>query len=446
MADLSEISHLTYSQFAEKLASFKVTLFSDPMIPLLQIAKHTAETPMCAFTRNVRGMIIRKTAPSAPVQIIAPGVIIPMETALPLSLSDLFVLPDEDKATAASRAPADCTSRWITQLAEQPAYSLGLKVEDVAYVQPVRDGVMFRIYFHDGSWRGSTNGMIYPIHGWHSKRSFADLFTDVTDGFDMNLILNPSLCYYVNIVHPDHHNVVRTTAPAMYLMQAISVQDSVELTCAELADETTRINTEADHEWFKFDGKKLDLDMPLGAVFDGICGPEFDLVTPGPLIDAVIGFVIVTTKGDRYRQETFKFRVARALRGNVADVRRNFVVLQKMPELVEEAYLDLFPEDILVFADMQRKLLNLIELFFTQYGKRFKCKEYVIHHSRHVKSFNELHEIYNSRRRDGQNNDTARITRDDVVTFLLSKEPAELFYLINPDGQPSGSGKTYGSP
>lgn len=419
MASLSEISNMTFSQFTNALSEFKIGLHRDQHTGWF-IAKHTADTPMNQFTRNVRGMIIQTGPPDAPVQVVAPGVIVPLETAPPFELD--FSEPNDYESLAA----------------RIPKSTILVETDTIAYIQSLYDGVMFRIYYHSGSWHCSTNGMVYPARGWHGDRSFIDLFTEVTSGFDTNEVLNPSLCYYVVIVHPDHHNVVKHHESAMYLTQAISIEDHIELTCDELREEAARINDESKREWFKFDGHQLK--VPSGTAVEGIGGLSFDSITKGPMTGS-IGFSVVLKDGNRYRYESAKFRLARALRGNVADVRRNFCSMKKFSPVATSIYLDLFPEDKRMFTDMQKKLDSLVELFFVQYGKRFKCKEYVVHHSRHVKSISQLHEIYNARRSAGQNNDTARITRVDVLNFLLSKDSAELFYLINPDGLPS----TYGT-
>jgi hypothetical protein len=72
----------------------------------------------------------------------------------------------------------------------------------VAYSMAL-DGVLIRIYLHEGQVKWSTTGMIDPTNGrWGSERTFGSMFQDVSTFFH-GAGLKEGLCYFTVMEHSD---------------------------------------------------------------------------------------------------------------------------------------------------------------------------------------------------------------------------------------------------
>lgn len=399
--DYSEIATMannSYAKFKELLAEKRIDAKEDPAYPGLFILKHSQKATtggdLSELNRTTKGLVGRIDN----LNVVAPAVPIPIET-------------DGSNFEPALMRCAD---------------------NGVLAVQTAEDGVLFRVYSHNEKWNISTNGMLYPSKGWRG-RSFAELFYDALPPLELASVLDPKYCYYIMMVHPEHHNVVKYSVPKLTVTQIATVTPTggVDLAPAEFTAEIVRLNTVVGRPWF------VDPTVTLTGTLSELLSSEQMTVTSKPV--TFVGYVVTDNKGNRYRFESASFQRARALRGNTPDPRKMWTTYVNDPASMAE-YLEFFPEDKPSFDKMEAGFNRLLKVFYSQYGHRFKQGKYVVHHSRHVKAMNELHEVYNARRKEGQTNETARITEEDVKKFLQSKPSPELFYLINPDNVPT----TYG--
>lgn len=394
-SEVVAISNNSYAKFKDLLSAKGVNAKEDPAYPGLFILKHSqsATGDLTDLVRSTKGLVGRIDN----LHVVAPAVPIPIET----------------DGTNYEPALMKCTENGVQS------------------VQATDDGVLFRIYYHNDRWNISTNGMLYPSKGWRGTRSFADLFYDSLPPLELPTILDTKYCYYVMMVHPEHHNVVRYSVPKLIMTQIATVTETggVDLPLTEFAAEIVRLNSVIGRTWF------IDptVDLAGTALSAFLTASELMTVVTKPV--TFVGYVVTDNKGNRYRFESASFQRARVLRGNTPDTRKMWVSYVQDPAAIAE-YLEFFPEDKSSFDTMDAGFNRLWKVFYSQYGHRFKLGKHVVHHSRHVKAMSELHEIYNARRKEGQPNESARITEDDVKKFLITKPAAELFYLINPDNIP----------
>lgn len=388
-AELLSMSNNSYTQVAEILKSNDLFLkegqYSDTNNLAIIKQKFTDDLSTLTETqKNLKGLIFDKTT----LQVVAPAVPVPVETA-----GEHF-----DDAR------------------------LQLNESGINYIQPAYDGVLFRFYYYNDHWNFSTNGMITPNKGWNSNRTFQDLISEATENFPFEN-LDKTLCYYVILVHPDHHNVYAYSEVKLVITQVTHVGEGRNLTVAELSEELARLN--ATHKWFE-----LNLLEPTAEEFNRLLESEEMNRIEAPI--SVVGWTVMDKKGNYYRFESKNFQIAKQLRANTPDVRKIWIRIRNNSEL-QDTYLKFFPGDHAVFRDMSRRFGELVRTFYSQYGRRYKLGEYMLHHSRHVKAMGELHQIYLDRKSAGVNNREASISETDIHDFLNDKPDRELFYLINPD-------------
>lgn len=384
------LSSKSFDELSLSLSETGIYLREEPSSDLVMFRHQQSarSTPDSDLLNSTKGLIISKKT----MEVVAPHVPIPIDLESEMGAA---------LAAEALKAPRS--------------------------VQEIYDGVMFRIYHHNDSWHCSTNGMVKPNKGWNGKRTFMDMMSECDLDYSL---LHKDYCYYVVMIHPDHHNVVKYSEKKLILTQLMHRTSTG-------AWEEVEINLELGDSNLKDPTVKFKADEPF------LESPEMTAAGVKPEPVSFVGYLVIDKEGRRFRFESENYKKAKSLRGNNPDPKKLWVNLRKEPERLE-VYLAYFPEVRDEFALMSRKFDDLVKTFFSQYGMRFKQRKYVVHHSRHVKSLNELHQVYVRRREAGMDNEAARITEDDVREFLNTKPDAELFYLINPYNVPTSYAATNG--
>jgi len=378
----------------EKISAFfdkEFFIKSEDDLSILKLPKNVSGSDLSAYQRAFKSMIFNNKT----MNMVAPAVSIPIETE-----------GDEN------------LERAMMQIDDK-----GLQ-----HIQSLHDGVMFRFYFHNDEWKFSTNGMITPTRGWNGNRSFQELMFDATDNFPFDK-LDRSCCYYIILVHPEHHNVVKYCETELYLQDIYNLQTEKFLTLAQINNHLEQINGE---NGALFINALSTVDSELKELLNS---DQMTKIVEIPVTPDRIGYLVTDNEGNKYRFESAHFQIAKKFRANQPDKRKIWVNLRNS-QVDQEVYLAFYPDDAEVFTDMKTKFNALIKRFFQEYGNRFKLKQNVIHHSRHVKAINGLHAIYEQRRAEGLSNDKASITKDDIYKYLNQMEDRQVFYLINPDNVP----------
>jgi len=87
------------------------------------------------------------------------------------------------------------------------------------------DGVMFRMYFHQGEWCVSTQGMIEPSRGFRGRRSFKELFDEAVDHVGlMKSSLNPHYVYVFMMRHPSEPTVLPVSEIQLYCTAVLDAE------------------------------------------------------------------------------------------------------------------------------------------------------------------------------------------------------------------------------
>lgn len=330
--------------------------------------------------------------------------------------------------TPAVPVPVEVTCENRDQVLEQ------LKTQEVSHYYHLVDGVMFRFYWYNDQWCFSTNGMITANRGWRGNQTFIELLQQtLSQPTYVTLLdeLDKQYCYYFILTHPQHHNVVAYSESTLTLTRIVR-QDTFSLLTLTEMQEAIKDLTSISSPWLTTE----DVEPLIGS-------PEMLVAVERPVTPDSVGYQVVTVTGQIYRFESASFMAAKKLRGNIADIRQIWIQKNVRDNSeCQDRYLRYYPSDQHIFTDMASRFNRLVRTFYSQYGRRFKQSKRVSHHSRHVKSMNQLHQIYKDRRASGKANNTAHITEADVHNFLNSKPDKELFYLINPNNVPSTHGKS----
>ena len=283
----------------------------------------------------------------------------------------------------------------------------GLISYGIQSVTPAYDGVLFRVYNHNESWKFSTTGMIYPNRGWSGTRTFADMFSELDETIDYTK-LDESSCYYYMMRHPANHNVIKHSKPELILVRTIN-------------RETLKID---DHN--SIDGTWTNLES-ISSYIEKINSSH----EPGPILPGKVGLMVKDNDGNMYRFETDCYKEANTIKSNQPDPRYRYLELRNNKDQLDK-YLSFFPDHKESFDLMEKKFDDLATLLLRQYTDRYVKHLIVIHHSRHVSFIREIHSLYLHNTLD-----TPYIKRDDIVSLLNKQQVRKLFYLINPNNIPT---------
>jgi hypothetical protein len=229
----------------------------------------------------------------------------------------------------------------IDYLLENPE-SFSEKFKDCKVYELI-DGTMFRIYFFNGLWRISTNGMITPKKGWSSPKNFLELFNEGLRKTPINFDqLNQKYVYLVVLKHPENTIVVRYPRPGLVHV------GTMDMTSGE--------------------GVEVETDI-------GVPKPEEYQVSLTELVEKLgqeqspvkfAGLMIRDKDNERYRVESSDYITARALRSNypsklaalmeVRDDPEKVVQFEKYFGLNLEKSLERISKNILTHYTRYRKL------------------------------------------------------------------------------------------
>lgn len=210
------------------------------------------------------------------------------------------------------------------------------KDEPASSYTKARDGVLFRIYYHDGSFRVSTSGMITPNRGWGPRgcKTFLELFQDVEDQWDKSK-LDKKNCYYCILEHSGHTNVIKHDTDRLTLVRIVAVDTLQE----------------------------VPLDSDTGFLH------HEEVLTVLPDIDDTVvpiqicGYNHHWANGDYFRKETTSFKEASALKPNLPDPRQHWVVLKQVDctGAAMRRYLEFFPWHSELFQQLSDEFLKLAD-------------------------------------------------------------------------------------
>lgn len=387
--DCYKSAESNFEKLNDLLTKYLIQVKTDSeFAPGLAILKHKRDASTeYPIVKQTKGLVIN----TGTLKIVAPSVCIPEDTS------------------------AEFREETLTKLRD-----VGIKSCYKAV-----DGVLIRVYFHGDELMFSTNSMIYPNKGWNGSRTFADMFPDVLNELNYEGF-QQGYCYYIMMEHPDHCNVITHSKPHGVLLQVTKVDEFDPMPTPE-------------EDLSDFHSKLVE-GQTKG---DVLTLPEAGPTTVDKLLEELsaeqslpvqsVGFYVVDTEGNHYRFETESFEEAKRLLGNEPDPRKHWAKLITSGEEQRELYLKYFPNNEKSLSKMDYMFNGLVKKLYSEYGRRFKLGQYVVHHSRHVKTMNQIHQVYLDRRKSGNDNKDARITEHFIRQFLLEKDPREIYYIVNPD-------------
>lgn len=235
--------------------------------------------------------------------------------------------------------------------------------DPVDHFTPSYDGVLFRIYHHDGAWCVSTTGCINPNVRWGASRSFESLFNDAQYLIDYDF-MDQACCYYAILEHEDFVNVVKHIGVKLTLTRV------VRMTSTGIQDEPLRLHGSAFANVDTAFADEPEID-PIGSEL------------------GQVGYIRHYADGSIYRDNSSQYKRAVTIRPNYPTERERWLYLYiNDPDVLEE-YMKFFPWT----ADEHRECAQQIECV-----KERVCADYLRHcdgervryPGRHVRFMQEL--------------------------------------------------------
>ena len=211
--------------------------------------------------------------------------------------------------------------------------------------QPLIDGTMINMFYHNNEWMISTRSNIGAKNKWDGKTSFLKMFLDV-NGDEWFNELNKNYCYSFILHHKNNRNISPIENNFIFLVENYEIIDG-EIKMKQL-DNISNIENIVD----------LSKEM--------LCGYQTETFF------SIKGFTIKNSNR-RLNWINPNFEYVKQLKMNHNDKFLNYISLRQKRLLKE--YLKYFPEDNYLFEKYREEFNNVKNTLYQRYVSRYIKKE-----------------------------------------------------------------------
>lgn len=212
--------------------------------------------------------------------------------------------------------------------------------------QPLFDGTMVNMFYHNDEWLISTRSNIGGKNSWDGKRSFLDMFLEI-HGVDWFNNLNKKYCYSFLMHHVNNRNVSPIEQNMIFLIENYEIKDDVIIK-QPLVDIDEKIVTNFQLAKEMLNGYQTELSF-------GVKG------------------LTIKTGNKRINWLNPKFLYVKTLKMNYNHKFLNYIMLKQRRLLTE--YLNYFPEDRFLFDEYRQEYNIIKQKLYDSYVSRYILKE-----------------------------------------------------------------------
>ena len=261
--------------------------------------------------------------------------------------------------------------------------------------QPLVDGTMINMFYHNNEWFISTRSNIGAKNSWDGKISFNKMFEEIV-GNDFSSMLDKCCCYSFVMQHTKNRIVTPIEKNKVYLVEKHKMGDNIE-TCVDFEDINNVENI------FSFDSTYLSNYL-------------------NNLYYSIKGFTI-KGKNERYKWINPNYMYVHDIKMNNNNKFLNYMDLRHQWLLNE--YLLYFPEEREIFNKYRDKIKYVKDLLYSSYV-RYKIKKEI-----DIKNIEyclrplvgELHDFYKKT--------NIKITQKYVSSYVNKLDGKRLIFIIN---------------
>ena len=218
-------------------------------------------------------------------------------------------------------------------------------VEGNTSYQPLLDGTMINMFYHNDEWMISTRSNIGAKNKWDGNKSFLKMFIDV-HGDEWFNELNKKYCYSFILHHKNNRNVSPIENNFIFLVENYEIENG-EIKMKQL-DNISKIEN--------------IIELSKGMLY----GYQSELFFP------IKGFTI-KNEVERVNWINPNFEYVKQLKMNHNDKFLNYISLRQKRLLKE--YLKYFPEDSDLFERYREEFNNVKTTLYQRYVSRYIKKE-----------------------------------------------------------------------
>lgn len=218
---------------------------------------------------------------------------------------------------------------------------------DIAYIYEGLDGMLLRLYHHDGRFRVSTNGTI------EANRDIQDMFNQFGVRSDL---LNPKWCYYVVMQHLNHTNIVKHRQNSLTLTRIVDCETML----AVPLEQDTQFNGPAGELRVI---RTIRYETPDQYKEHIVKAREFDESRRLRPVQSV-GLIIVTKQDLVYRIDSPEYREAISLRANQPRPEQHWSALYNFEVYQKGGTIDTRYGQYLAYFEWNRGLFSSLEMKF----------------------------------------------------------------------------------
>ena len=225
-------------------------------------------------------------------------------------------------------------------------------------IQPVYEGTLIRLYYHDNKWNISTKKMINANNAkWSSEKSFGDMFLDIFPNYS-TVFNNTNYCYSFLMGHVEN-NIIQKTSNYLIHLNTIDLVNNIEI-FDEINYNQVNVNhinsfgsimINMNEEAFKNHIHKIKNDTGLNE----------------------IGYMCITNDGNKQKFMKHNYNEIRELWGNTNNRLFRYLHLRKNPDKLKK-YLEIFTCDKQKFLDYENYLMNIATFILNIYRNRHISK------------------------------------------------------------------------
>lgn len=233
-------------------------------------------------------------------------------------------------------------------------------------IQPVYEGTLIRLFYHDNKWNISTKKMINAFNAkWTSKKTFGEMFLDIFghDNFNtkINSILqNTNYCYSFLMGHTEN-NIIQNQGNYIIHLNTIDLINNCEVQ-EKLPDLSNNKIKHID------DYGIIEFNMNYDQLVEHIKNIKND----NGLNE--IGYMLINQNGNRQKFMKNIYSEIRELWGNTNNRLFRYLHLRKNPDKLKK-YLDIFKNDKTEFLNYENYLMNVATLILNIYRNRHISKQ-----------------------------------------------------------------------
>lgn len=228
-------------------------------------------------------------------------------------------------------------------------------------IQPVFEGTLIRVFYHNDRWNISTKKMINAFNAkWASEKSFGEMFNEIFGDYSeyCKVLPNTNYCYSFLMGHKEN-NIIKNDNNYIIHLNTIDLENNIEIDF-ELNNESRNISHINNYKSDVMNMNQESMENYINSLKNNISLNE-------------IGYMFINKDGIRQKFIKNNYNEIRELWGNTNNRLFRYLHLRKNPDTLKK-YLDTFSGDKQLFLTYETYLMNIATFILNIYRNRHISK------------------------------------------------------------------------